>query len=1630
MSTSTRVIRASSDVNTRGSYLRVIDSPLSGRKKISYVTDTRFVYQVDYAPQYDVTETNHYSKQYTTSSLSAVGEIHTLRVINTGRNYTSLPIVKGVSVNATDRADVELLWDEINSEVIGYNIKYAGNNYSAPLAVLTTENSVYYIPATQTNGNLNSIILTTGIQFDARPEIEIIETDCTIYLGSDNIGIPKSISIKNPGRAFNNDKTQRSSINTKTTFVLRNLSDKYYQEEIICQDSTGAEAVVSVNGYREGSNLLRVESITGVFRTGDLIKSKNDPNRTATLYAQLSTDFDSDVRYYVDNFGRFNSDKGKSSNVFGKLQDSFFYQNYSYVVKSKSPIDVWRDLIKETTHPAGFKLFGEMIVDSQSELKMPKKQSVSTHNSEIVLPPVQIYPADQKDLKKYVSVVSVSVSDLTVEQGLGSVSIDTFDTSETRTFNIELGAPFDGKLDPSTGQLVGTKIFDLLDKATGNALTFNKAQNLLVTLDGVFQEPGVAYEINGNQIIFAAPPLGERIVEGQKVDGVKFYGRSINFKNPALNTRFFRKIRSFADQFNGRKTEFELYWDDDGSIVKTEPKELLMVGLNGVIQKPRVTETAPYGNSYSIIRSEEENVPDIIRFTKPPIDQEDSYEEESIPEELRNYEKCFIYSIGEYEVLTVDKQLYEYRGSGPYLIQDVITNRVRKIDNSTYAFVFIDGVLQREFDSYEIDGPNIKFSEPLRKEVNETGFVEYQDVHIILLFGRDIPRTVTFYDFEQSAYLNTIYIDVQGDGVADAYFERKLQIESESSYYYVTQGGKSLGKPVREARIDSDNLALTVQTESNVSLSATDPIGFYIYETPHAYDFSYEQRSLTVPGDYTLSYTFKTNDDNERIVEKTYPSWLYGTELADKAWENRNSLLANLLEGDLILIDGESEYRSILETPKTAKIKSYREGDSVSANMYSTIEVSEYFGETYGVGLSLKANVNQFGTVVDLNVADIEWNRRDLKIFLEGGPLLQPTAYDYFTTPIVHFIPVDGNGGGARAEVIVYGGQVLDVVLTDGGSGYTQPPKVVIARKYKRIKKNARKIDTFRTLSLGPSLAIGTVLTTEAEITIQGDGSTSQLFSIVSFGGFTDAEADRKIIAGIQPDPDLIENALVTRIDPGRFKDGANIGVTRRPTIEVKTFFLNSESVITEIVNAGVQAVTMLDSNVSRKITTSVVNDLHEDFTVEHDTRSVSGIGAYLDGPVDLDDDILFVTNTDGFPDTPSRLRINGEVVYYQKKSKTRFIDVTRGYQDTIPATHQAGDLVLSDPEYITLLSVAVNEVYSFSSIGEIKADRVIEAEINITTDVTFDAENVSTEEFIRRQSPLDQIATFEQDTREIQIISMMPILETDNSALRHSSTVVSVGIQPTIETESTLLAGASDDRVIKITSEIQHIRNTSINNHFSVINDIAPLAFTSANVVTTSLQQNRYITHNQIQTLNTLRSTSVEVLEAEIQPDIKSSYAYVATVKRLDVRASKGFTSITEPEPFDPVSHSEVSTVVAGITEHLLGSTVRVSEERYIRYEYEIAREADSTITATHTDINDIVVGAAMNTNIDTKVMSLDHHPQPTYLGVRKLLSPTVSHHQTRLTEFVDVKIENVSPPKVNRDKTIHRPTVLIRAY
>ena len=186
-------------------------------------------------------------------------------------------------------------------------------------------------------------------------------------------------------------------------------------------------------------------------------------------------------------------------------------------------------------------------------------------------------------------------------------------------------------------------------------------------------------------------------------------------------------------------------------------------------------------------------------------------------------------------------------------------------------------------------------------------------------------------------------------------------------------------------------------------------------------------------GNYSI-YTYGNGLDESEcsIIEITSDQeliWKATSQDPNSAWfgtifgKTYKAPFVYLSNGDNIRVDGETGFRRIKQLPTETTSKDGRPNEQTSDDIFGAVSVETYTGITRGEGLSVVATI-EYGSIISLT-----WNQRSY------DPLTQPTAYQYFTPPFLKFETLDGNGGGARANVLVSKGQVISVDLLDGGSG-------------------------------------------------------------------------------------------------------------------------------------------------------------------------------------------------------------------------------------------------------------------------------------------------------------------------------------------------------------------------------------------------------------------------------------------------------------------------------------------------------------------------------------------------------------------------------------------------------------------
>lgn len=102
----------------------------------------------------------------------------------------------------------------------------------------------------------------------------------------------------------------------------------------------------SIPSFVSGFSLLFDEQIELYYPRVDILKPSDGKWNAATQKWLTNDGFLSDTKY---------------------LQDSYYYQSFSYVIKTGQGLAVWRDYVKKILHPAGFRFFGEILIQSSAK---------------------------------------------------------------------------------------------------------------------------------------------------------------------------------------------------------------------------------------------------------------------------------------------------------------------------------------------------------------------------------------------------------------------------------------------------------------------------------------------------------------------------------------------------------------------------------------------------------------------------------------------------------------------------------------------------------------------------------------------------------------------------------------------------------------------------------------------------------------------------------------------------------------------------------------------------------------------------------------------------------------------------------------------------------------------------------------------------------------------------------------------------------------------------------------------------------------------------------------------------------------------------------------------------------------
>jgi hypothetical protein len=270
-----------------------------------------------------------------------LGEVTNVQIINRGSGYYKKP---SITLEDTVVKSLGLLSENLITIVSG------GTNYGVGNTIVFTGGS-----GANATGIVASVVETTTFDLKFEDDTKMIaETGKDIIKNEDwnPLGAIARIELTNYGTGYTKTSLPTITITT-TTGSSANL---------IATNIQGASANVSIDA---ANNVTGVGSIRAVE-----LKNFGVNYTTANVSLSAIGDGNANLTPIISGLGiqggNWIGDFGKID--YKKIQDSYYFQDFSYVIRSGLAFTKYQDSLKSIIHPAGLQAFGEILIQSTLDL--------------------------------------------------------------------------------------------------------------------------------------------------------------------------------------------------------------------------------------------------------------------------------------------------------------------------------------------------------------------------------------------------------------------------------------------------------------------------------------------------------------------------------------------------------------------------------------------------------------------------------------------------------------------------------------------------------------------------------------------------------------------------------------------------------------------------------------------------------------------------------------------------------------------------------------------------------------------------------------------------------------------------------------------------------------------------------------------------------------------------------------------------------------------------------------------------------------------------------------------------------------------------------------------------------------
>ena len=218
-------------------------------------------------------------------------------------------------------------------------------------------------------GDITDIrLINGGSGYSTTPTVTVTSStgvNAEIFAYGNEIGNLLGIKVIEAGSGHEQSPSPPTVAIPQSIIVLQATGNYATDETVTGGTSNNTGVVVSWDSTR---GILRLKDVSGPFTGHEVLTGALSGTTGLMAKTDLATST-VDVVAVSASEGKYISEDGHLSETTMKIQDSLYYQDFSYVIKVGRTIDEWRDAFKKTMHPAGFYFTGQVNIESRLNVK-------------------------------------------------------------------------------------------------------------------------------------------------------------------------------------------------------------------------------------------------------------------------------------------------------------------------------------------------------------------------------------------------------------------------------------------------------------------------------------------------------------------------------------------------------------------------------------------------------------------------------------------------------------------------------------------------------------------------------------------------------------------------------------------------------------------------------------------------------------------------------------------------------------------------------------------------------------------------------------------------------------------------------------------------------------------------------------------------------------------------------------------------------------------------------------------------------------------------------------------------------------------------------------------------------------